>query len=95
LIACAKPWVRIWRQVERKLDGHCSGNLDDLFGDDAVEPMARGHPARLVQIGALPDAFNALPPDVARLGAGKLRDATFPRLIDQMPSLTEQRTWNA
>jgi hypothetical protein len=64
-------------------------------GMTRVEPMARGHPARLVQIGALPDAFNALPPDVARLGAGKLRDATFPRLIDQMPSLTEQRTCNA
>ena len=64
-------------------------------GMTRVEPMARGHSARLVQVAALHDPFDALPPKVARLGAGKLRDATFPRLIDQMPSLTEQRTWNA
>lgn len=64
-------------------------------GITRVEPMARGHFPRLVQVAARAGAFYAWPPDVARLGAGKLRDVTFPRLIDQMPSLTEQRTWNA
>ena len=73
----------------------CLSAAPELLRQTRVEPMPRGRFSRSVQVVARAGELGALPADVARLCASELRDVTFPPLIDQMPWLAEQLTWNA
>ena len=73
----------------------CLSAAPELLRQTRVEPMPRGRFSRTVQVVARSGELGSLPADVARLCASELRDVTFPPLIDQMPWLAEQLTWNA
>ena len=73
----------------------CLSAAPELLRQIRIEPMPRGRFSRTVQVVSRTGELGALPQQVARVCSQRLKEVTFPPLIQQMPWLEEQITWHA